>query len=68
MDQWLGLYTSIAGYTGSIPGKGTKILQAPLHGQKNKNYKIKMNKYQSSFRIQYKTNYYKTTTYWIRFK
>ena len=25
--QWLGLHPSIAGYMGSIPGQGTKMLQ-----------------------------------------
>ena len=42
--QWLGFCTPIARCTGSIPGQGTKILQAPLHSQKNKNCKIKINK------------------------
>ena len=32
--QWLGLCTSTAGGTGSIPGWGTKILHASLGGQK----------------------------------
>ena len=31
--QWLGLHTSTAGDTGSIPGQGTKILHAALCGQ-----------------------------------
>ena len=30
----LGLRTSTAGVTGSIPGRGTKIPQAMWHGQK----------------------------------
>ena len=34
MVQWLGLHASTAGGPGSIPGQGTKILQAQ-HGQKN---------------------------------
>ena len=39
--QWLGLCTSAAGGTGSIPGRGTKILQAAWHGQKKKKKKRK---------------------------
>ena len=34
MIQWLGLYTSTAKGTGSIPGRGTKLPQAILHSQK----------------------------------
>ena len=34
--QWLGLRASTAGGMGSIPGWGTKIPQAPRHGQKTK--------------------------------
>ena len=34
--QWLGFCASTAGGTGSIPGWGTKILQAERHGQKKK--------------------------------
>ena len=34
--QWLKLHTSTAGGTGSIPGQGTKILQAMWHSQKEK--------------------------------
>ena len=30
--QWLGLHTSTAGGTGSIPGHGTKIPHAAQHG------------------------------------
>ena len=33
--QWLGLHSSTAGGTGSIPGHGTKILQAPQPKKKN---------------------------------
>ena len=36
MVQWLGLRASTAGGTGSIPGQGTKILQATWRGQKKK--------------------------------
>ena len=36
MVQWLRLYASNAGVVGSIPGWGTKILQATLCGQKLK--------------------------------
>ena len=32
--QWLGLGASPAGGTGSIPGRGTKILHAVQRGQK----------------------------------
>ena len=32
--QWLGLSTSTAGDQGSIPGRGTKILQAVCRGKK----------------------------------
>ena len=34
--QWLGLHTSTAGGTGSIPGWGTRTLYAVWHGQKKK--------------------------------
>ena len=34
MVQWLGLYASTAGGTGSIPDQGSKILQAAGWGQK----------------------------------
>ena len=34
--QWLGLCASTAGGPGSIPGRGTKILQAALCSQKTK--------------------------------
>ena len=33
--QWLGFHASTAGGTGSIPGRGTKILNAEQHDQKN---------------------------------
>ena len=33
MVQWLGLHSSTAGGTGSIPGQGTKIPLAALHGK-----------------------------------
>ena len=33
---WLQLHASIAGVTASIPGRGTKILQAAWHSQKKK--------------------------------
>ena len=36
MVQWLGLRASTAGGTGSIPGRGTKILHAVWHGPKKK--------------------------------
>ena len=32
--KWLGLCTSNAGGLGSIPGQGTRIPHATLHGQK----------------------------------
>ena len=35
--QWLGLHASTAGGMGSIPGRGTKILQAVGRRQKKKN-------------------------------
>ena len=39
--QWLGLGTFMAGALGSIPGRGTKILQATwLRGQKKKKKKF----------------------------
>ena len=31
--QWIELYASSAGGIGSIPGQGTKILQAPEYSQ-----------------------------------
>ena len=34
--QWLGLYPSIAGVTGSIPDRGTKILHATVRLKKKK--------------------------------
>ena len=34
--QWLGLGAFTAMAPGSIPGRGTKILQAARHGQKKK--------------------------------
>ena len=34
MVQWLGLHSFTAEGTGSIPGRGTKILQAAQRGQK----------------------------------
>ena len=34
--QWLGLHASTAGGSGSIPGRGTKILHAAQHSQKKK--------------------------------
>ena len=37
--QWLGLRASTAGGTGSIPGRGTKILHAAQYGQKKKKKK-----------------------------
>ena len=37
--QWLGLDTFTAESVGSIPGRGTKILQAAWHGQKKKKKK-----------------------------
>ena len=39
--QWLGLRGSIAGGTGSIPGRGTKIRQAARRGQENQKPKTK---------------------------
>ena len=39
MGQWLRLRASTAGGTGSIPGRGTKILHASRFGQKQKVYK-----------------------------
>ena len=38
--QWLGLHASTAGGPGSIPGWGTKILQAAQHGQKKNPKKL----------------------------
>ena len=40
MVQWLGLGTFTAKGAGSIPGQGTKILQAEQRGQKEKEKKI----------------------------
>ena len=37
--QWLGLGAFTAVAWGSIPGQGTKTLQAAQCGQKNKNHK-----------------------------
>ena len=37
--QWLGLCASIAGGTGSIPGRGTKIPQAVWCGPKQRKEK-----------------------------
>ena len=34
--QWLRLYASTAGGTGSVPCQGTKILHVACHGQKKK--------------------------------
>ena len=34
--QWLGLHTFTPEGLGSIPGRGTSILQAKQHGQKKK--------------------------------
>ena len=39
--QWVGLHVSTAGGPGSIPGGGTKILQAARHSQKKKKRKKK---------------------------
>ena len=39
--QWLGLGAFTAMAPGSIPGRGTKILQAARHGQKKKKKKKK---------------------------
>ena len=36
MVQWLGLHTSTAGGTGSIPGGGTKIPEAGNMARKKK--------------------------------
>ena len=36
MVQWLGLCASTAEGTGSIPGQGTKKLQAVWYGQEQK--------------------------------
>ena len=33
MVQWLGLRTSTAGGAGSVPGQGTKVPLAALHGK-----------------------------------
>ena len=38
MVQWLGLCASSAGGLGSIPGQGTRILQATWHGQKKNSH------------------------------
>ena len=38
MVQWLGLCTSTAGGSGSIPGLGTKIQQVAWHGRRKENY------------------------------
>ena len=38
--QWLGLCTSTAGGTGSIPGRGTKFSHAEQRGQKEKKKKL----------------------------
>ena len=43
--QWLGLHASTAGGPGSIPGHGTKILQAPQRGQKKKKKDIQYKQY-----------------------
>ena len=40
--QWLGLSAFTAMAPGSIPGWGTKILQAVRHGQKKKSGLIKL--------------------------
>ena len=42
--QWLRLRTSIAGGTGSIPGRGTKIPHAVQCGKKKKNKQHKLDK------------------------
>ena len=39
MVQWLGLCASTAGGLGSVPGGGTKILQASHFGQEKKKKK-----------------------------
>ena len=36
--QWLGLHTFAAEGAGSVPGQGTKILQAVRHGPPKKLY------------------------------
>ena len=41
MVQWLGLGAFTAEGMGSIPGQGTKVLQAMWHGQKKKKKKRK---------------------------
>ena len=38
--QWLGLCASTAGDTGSIPGRGTKILHAEQHAKKKMKKKV----------------------------
>ena len=38
--QWLGLHASTAGGMRSIPGQGTKILQAVRCGQKKKKKRL----------------------------
>ena len=38
--QWLGLHALTAEGLGSIPGQGTKILQAAQHNQKKKKKKV----------------------------
>ena len=38
--QWLGLHTSTAGWSGSIPGSGTKILQTSWPKKKKKKVKF----------------------------
>ena len=43
MVQWLRLRDSTAGGTGSITGRGTKILHAMWRGQTNNNNKTKQN-------------------------
>ena len=40
--QWLRLYASTAGGTGSIPCQGTKILHVACQGQKKKNTETSM--------------------------
>ena len=42
MVQWLGLGAFTAEGRSSIPGWGTKILQAVQHGQKEKKKKVKL--------------------------
>ena len=48
MVQWLGLHMLTAEGPGSVPGQGTKILQAMWHGQKTNSQKKKIvqNKYE----------------------